>query len=86
MPRGYLGRTPLMESAQICTPNLAELYLEHGADPAIKDTRGQTALDHASGRSGEGFDPCPEVIELLLEAQETPRSMSGGPAGPSRLD
>jgi hypothetical protein len=39
---------------------MIKLLLEHGADPAIRDKDGKTALDYAKNK--------PEIRELLLKA------------------
>jgi len=47
-----LGSTALMGAAQIGWTDMVALLIEHGADPAIEDNFGTTALDHALGRGG----------------------------------
>jgi ankyrin repeat protein len=39
-------------AAQIGWTSMVSLLIEHGADPAIEDSFGTTALEHALGRGG----------------------------------
>jgi ankyrin repeat protein len=41
------GQTPLISAAQMGHARVVELLLEAGADPSIKDERGETAEDKA---------------------------------------
>jgi ankyrin repeat protein len=56
---GIYGWTPLMTAVFRDDANLARFLLIKGADPAIKDEKGVTALDHARERDDRA------LIELL---------------------
>ena len=55
-----LGLTPLMQAASHNNPELVHYLLEQGADPAVQDSRGRTALDFA-----KVYPPREECIKLL---------------------
>jgi ankyrin repeat protein len=42
------GSTPLMMAAQFGSPDAVKLLLEEGADPLLKNPRGQSAIDFAN--------------------------------------
>ena len=53
-----MGATPLMNTALTNQPAVTKILLAHGADQAIKNREGKTALDIAKGSS-------PAVAALL---------------------
>ena len=53
------GATPLMLAASLDRPSAAAVLLKRGADPALKDRHGATALDRAKKTED------PEIIKLL---------------------
>ncbi|MFH1428565.1 MAG: ankyrin repeat domain-containing protein [Candidatus Margulisiibacteriota bacterium] len=55
-------RTPLMIAAQNGYADIAKVLLQHGADPAIKDTNGESALMIAVNN---GY---PEIVKMLINA------------------
>ena len=55
-----LGLTPLMQAASNNRPELVRYLLGHGADSAVQDSRGRTALDFA-----KVYPPREECIKLL---------------------
>ena len=59
------GMTPLMRCARYGIPACAELLLQHGADPDIRNNEGQTALDIARKRGAVG------IARMLKKAMET---------------
>ncbi len=68
------GQTALYGAALMGYDEVVKFLLAHGANPAIKDQRGFTALDAAEGRAGGfGFgggsaNPHPSTAKLLREA------------------
>ena len=61
--RGAWDLTPLMYTSVFNQPAVASLLLEHGADAALVDKKGKTALDHALGEKNLG------VVAVLHESQ-----------------
>jgi ankyrin repeat protein len=60
-----LGNTPVAGIADKCSPALAKLLIDAGADPTIRGWQRLNALDRARDRTdGEGL----EVYKLLLKA------------------
>ena len=57
--RGLKQRTPLMAAAYFNRPEVAQVLLELGADPAARDADGNTAMDVARDRGSD------EVLALL---------------------
>jgi ankyrin repeat protein len=57
-----MGRTPLMFAVMFGRRAMVDLLLEAGADPALADGEGNTALDLASGHSD------PAIYERLERA------------------
>ena len=55
-----LGLTPMMQAASNNRPEVVRYLLEQGADPAVQDSRGRTALDFA-----KVYPPREECIKLL---------------------
>jgi ankyrin repeat protein len=51
--------TPLMHAANTGRTKICEMLLALGADPSLKDERGETALDYARQRNE------PECVALL---------------------
>ncbi len=65
------GVTPLMNASTSCSPGSINLLLSYGADPALKDKLGKSALDRAMERatqSGQGGG-CNEVVKILRSPQ-----------------
>ncbi len=60
-PEGQGGRTPLMQAAEAGEVDIVRLLLISGADSALADAQGRTALDRAAHR--------PKIIALLSAAQ-----------------
>ncbi len=57
-----MGRTPLMFAVMFGRKAMVELLLEAGANPALADMEGHTALDLATGQSD------PAIYERLTRA------------------
>ena len=53
----------LMESVRLGNDQVVELLLEHGADPSLRDSQGQSALDYARVLHRE------DIVVLLIKAQ-----------------
>lgn len=78
-----IGRTPLHWAAGVETDRLVgqnrtklvKFMLQNGADPAIRDNGGLTALDLALGMDHE------EIVKLLEEPEETPNEEAEGDSG-----
>lgn len=71
--RDQEGKTALMAAAEAGRDRIVKLLLDRGADPAIKDAAGKTALDHAMPAPGGGG-----------AAPAGPPAGAGGPAGGGR--
>ncbi len=70
------GTTVLMQAAVSCSPAAIKLLLSYGADPVLVDKLGKSALDSAieqatTSRQNSG---CNEVVKILNNAQQIPRS------------
>ncbi|WP_354277900.1 ankyrin repeat domain-containing protein [Stenotrophomonas rhizophila] len=63
--RGYLGHAPLHDAAIAGHYDSALLLFQLGADPGIRSTEGDVALDYAVDIS------CQEVISLLSDPSPT---------------
>ncbi len=61
--RGLKQRTPLMAAAAFDRPEVAKVLLIQGADPAVRDEDGQTALSVARDKGSD------KVAALLTEAR-----------------
>jgi ankyrin repeat protein len=57
-----MGRTPLMFAVMFGRKAMVDLLLEAGANPALADLEGQTALDLAAGQTD------PMIYERLSRA------------------
>ena len=69
--RGAWDLTSLMYTSVFNQPVLASLLLEHGADTALVDKKGKTALDHALGEKNLG------VVAVLNESQRNNQNDDG---------
>jgi len=83
--RDQEGKTALMAAAEGGRDRLVKLLLDRGADPALKDAAGKTALDYAmttppaGGGGGAGPGPAPGP-NLRAQAVELLRSRTPGAA------
>lgn len=69
--RPNAGNTPLMDAVEYRRLDVIECLLAAGADPAVRDRQGHTALDIARGYENEYVEvkPAPrEIIRVLEEA------------------
>jgi ankyrin repeat protein len=57
--RNTMGSSPLIYAVTFNRPEIAEMLLTKEADIAVKDARGNTALDHAK------LQGSPTLIDLL---------------------
>jgi ankyrin repeat protein len=55
--------TVLMENVRLGNDLVVELLLEHGADPSLRDSQGQSALDYARALGRD------DLVALLIKAQ-----------------
>jgi ankyrin repeat protein len=55
--------TVLMENVRLGNDLVVELLLEHGADPSLQDSQGQSALDYARALGRD------DLVVLLIKAQ-----------------
>lgn len=72
------GVTPLMNASTSCSPGSINLLLSYGADPALKDKLGKSALDRAMERatqSGQGGG-CNEVVSILMNPPKVSQGVS----------
>ncbi|XP_067416384.1 NF-kappa-B inhibitor-like protein 1 [Emydura macquarii macquarii] len=88
-PGGHKGRPPLHYACARRDPVAAQILLGHGADPALLDRRGDTALHHAARQAARKglsvykalFAPlqsqCPRAMGIRNRAGETPRDLLG---------
>lgn len=88
-PGGHKRRPPLHDACARRDPAAVRILLDHGADPARPDRRGDTALHHAArqaARKGQCvyevlFAPlqnhCPGAMGIRNRAGETPRDLLG---------
>ncbi len=70
------GTTVLMQASTSCSPAAIKLLLSYGADSALVDKLGKSALDSAieqatKSRQNSG---CNEVVKILINPQQIPRS------------
>jgi ankyrin repeat protein len=75
------GSTSLHRAAREAHAALVELLLARGADPALADTAGWTALHHAAGgpdRGPEGEASRERIVALLLERGAPVGAPTGG--------
>jgi len=72
------GRTALIMAVRQGNEELAQLFLEKGANPNVRDDVGLTALHWAAAEAGEG------MVELLLENGADPTVRDG--LGETALD
>ena len=64
-----LGQSALIGATQWAWPRVVQYLIDHGAGFAIKDDRGVSLLDAASGRAGSSDNrPSPEVAKILQAA------------------
>lgn len=52
--RHYMGGVPLAYAAQLGRAGAVKLLLDYGADPALTDKQGKSALDYALERAQKG--------------------------------
>lgn len=65
------GKTALMTAVRQGNEELAQLFLEKGANPNVRDDVGLTALHWAAAEAGES------MVELLLENDADPTILDG---------
>jgi hypothetical protein len=75
------GSTALMNAANVCSPASIKLLLSYGADPALKDKLGKSALDISmdratNSRQGGG---CNETVNILMNPQKVSQTPSVQP-------
>ena len=79
------GATALINAAnsESCSPGSIKLLLSYGADPALKDKLGRSALDMAMDRATKSRkgDGCNEVVKILMTPQKVSQSPSIQPTG-----
>ncbi len=66
------GVTPLMITSELLDSDLCQVFLEHGADPNLRDNKGLSALDHAIKM---GYGDMGGVVTALLEAGAEPKTV-----------
>ena len=63
------GQSALFGAVQWAWPRVVQYLIDHGAEVAIKDERGVSPLDAATGRAGiKDNRPSPEVAKILQTA------------------
>ena len=65
----YDGVTPLMEAAHYGNFEAVKLLLEHGADPAVMDDNGLTALEYALYGTTKDHRIIEELLNSMMEAR-----------------
>nr|XP_042703392.1 NF-kappa-B inhibitor-like protein 1 isoform X1 [Chrysemys picta bellii] len=88
-PGGHKGRPPLHYACAHRDPIAAQILLGHGANPALQDRQGDTALHHAArqaARKGKSAykvlfatlqSHCPRAMGIRNRAGETPGNLLG---------
>ena len=77
------GATTLMNAANSCSPASIKLLLSYGADPALQDKLGKSALDIAMERATQSSQNsgCNQVVKILMDPQKATQSPSIQPEG-----
>lgn len=80
------GATVLMNAVvnaygTTCSPESIKLLLSHGANTALKNKLGKSALDLAMERAAQAGQniPCNEVVKILYNPQQISKTISGKP-------
>lgn len=70
------GTTALMNAANYCSPGAMKLLISHGADTALADKLGKTAMDIAMERATQSHQDsrCNEVVKILSNPAQASRS------------
>jgi uncharacterized protein len=63
--QNVVGETALMKAADLGEIDQVKWLLAHGADPTLRDTAGESALDRARA------DQCSVLIDILTRAEAT---------------
>jgi ankyrin repeat protein len=58
------GRTALSYAAELGSPDMVRLLLDHGADPASRDRAGRRPADYVKKRAGDAVQSA-EIAEML---------------------
>ena len=77
------GATALMSATNACSPGAVKLLISSGANSALKDKLGKSALDIAMDRATQSGQnsPCNKVITILSNPQQDIKSTSTQPTG-----
>lgn len=70
------GTTALMNAVNDCSPGATKLLISYGADAALKDKLGKTAIDIAMERATQSSQNsgCNEVVKILSNPAQATRS------------
>lgn len=70
------GTTALMNATNYCSPGAVKLLISYGANTALKDKLGKSAMDIAMDRATQSGQnsPCNEVIKILSNPSQVSRS------------